>query len=151
MEKLAANGQIQETAPVKASAEIVIHASPEKVWRLLTDIDQWPTWHSAISVARINGPVEPGTIFGWTSGGPKIKCRIALVHPATQLAWTGTTFGGNAIHVWSLGLLPDGGTLVKTTESIDGFMLRLKLFYSSSDLAKSLKEWLEALKGKAEQ
>lgn len=151
MEQLAASGQVQDKAPVKASAEIVIDASPERVWRLLADIDQWPTWHSAISAARISGPLEPGTTFVWANGGPKIKSRIALVHPSAQLAWTGVTFGGKAIHVWSLGPLPAGGTLVKTTESIDGFMLRLKLFYSSSDLAKSLNEWLEALKRKAEQ
>jgi uncharacterized protein YndB with AHSA1/START domain len=151
MENLAASGQIQENAPVKASAEIVIDASPEKVWRFLADIDQWSSWHSAITAATINGPLEPGTTFVWTNGGPKITSRIALVDPATQLAWTGTTFGGKAIHVWNLGLLPGGGTLVKTSESIDGFMLRLKLFYSSNDLAKSLKEWLEALKRKAEQ
>jgi uncharacterized protein YndB with AHSA1/START domain len=150
-EKLAANGQIQENAPVKASVEIVIDASPEKVWRFLTDIDQWPTWQSAISAARIDGPLEPGTTFVWTNGGPRIKSRIAIVHPAAQLAWTGTTFGAKAIHVWSLELLPAGGTHVKTTESIDGFMLRMGLFYSSNDLAKSLKEWLEALKRKAEQ
>jgi len=39
LEKLAADGQIQEKAAVKASSEITIHASPENVWHLLTDID----------------------------------------------------------------------------------------------------------------
>jgi len=47
--------------------------------------------------------------------------------------------------------MPDGGTLVKTTESMDGFLLTLRVFYSSSDLALSHKTWLEALKRKAEQ
>jgi hypothetical protein len=149
IEKLAANGQIQENAPVKASSEIVIHASPETIWRLLTDIDKWPSWQSTISTARIDGPLEPGTTFVWTNGGPKIKSRIALAHPITQLVWTGTIFGARAIHMWNLQALPNGGTLVKTTESMDGFML--KVFYSSNDLAKSHQVWLEALKRKAEQ
>lgn len=148
-EKLASNGQIQENAPVKASSEIVIHASAETVWRLLTNIDEWPTWQSTISSAKINGPLEPGTTFVWTSGRSKIKSRVVVVHPVTQLVWTGVTFGATAIHVWNLQSIPDGGTLVKTTESMDGFML--KVFYSSKDLAMSHKIWLDALKRKAEQ
>ena len=147
--KLAANGQIQEDAAVKAASEIIIRASPEKVWSLLTDIDNWPKWQSAISAAKISGPLESGTTFVWTTGGTKIKSRIALAHPARQLAWTGTAYRARAIHVWNLQPLPDGGTLVKTTESMDGFML--KVFYSSKDLAKSQKLWLDALKHKAEQ
>jgi hypothetical protein len=65
------------------------------------------------------------------------------------LAWTGTAYKARAIHVWNLQPLPDGGTLVKTIESMDGFMLRF--FYSSNDLAKSQRLWLDALKHKAEQ
>jgi len=149
LEKLAADGQIQENAAVKASSEITIHASPENVWHLLTDIDNWPKWQSTISAAKINGPLESGTAFVWTSGGTQIKSRIALARPVTQLAWTGTAYRARAVHVWNLQPLPDGGTLVRTTESMNGFMLRL--FYSSNDLAKSQRLWLDALKRKAEQ
>jgi uncharacterized protein YndB with AHSA1/START domain len=147
--KLAANGQIHEEAAVKASSEIVIHASPEKVWHLLTDINNWPAWQSTVSAAKMNGPLEPGTTFVWTNGGTKITSRLALVHPMTQFVWTGKALGAKAIHVWNLQAAPDGGTLVKTVESMDGFML--KIFYSSSDLAKSHAMWLDALKRKAEQ
>jgi len=150
-EKLASSGEIENNAPIKASSEIAIHASPEKVWYVLSDVDRWPTWQPNISVAKINGPLQTGTTFGFTYGGSKIESRIALVHPDKQLAWTGTTFGAKAIHVWNLQPLPGGGTLVKTEESLDGFLLRLKLFYSSKDLANSHQLWLEALKHKTEE
>jgi uncharacterized protein YndB with AHSA1/START domain len=52
LEKLAANGQIQENATVKVSTEITIRASPEKVWHLLTDIDDCHKWESTISAAQ---------------------------------------------------------------------------------------------------
>src|SRR5580704_7898045 len=71
LEKLAADGQIQENAAVKASSEITIHASPENVWHLLTDIDNWPKWQSTISAAKINGPLESGTAFVWTREAPR--------------------------------------------------------------------------------
>jgi uncharacterized protein YndB with AHSA1/START domain len=148
LQKLAADGKIDENAAVKASSEITIHASPENVWHLLTDIDNWPKWQSTISAAKINGPLESGSTFEWTNGGTEIKSRIALARPVTQLAWTGIAHKARAIHVWNLQPLPDGGTLVKTIESMDGFML--KLFYSSDDLAKSQRLWLDALKHRAE-
>jgi len=85
LEKLAGDGQIQENAAVKASSEITIQASPENVWHLLTDIN-WPKWQSTISAAKINGPLESGTAFVWTSGRTQIKSRIALACPVTQLA-----------------------------------------------------------------
>jgi hypothetical protein len=117
LEKLAADGQIQENAAVKASSEITIHSSPENVWHILTDIDNWTKWQATIS-AKINGPLESGTAFEWTSGGTQIKSRIALARPVTQLAWTGTAYRARAIHVWKMQPLPGGATLVKTTESI---------------------------------
>jgi hypothetical protein len=139
LEKLAADGQIQENAAVKASSEITIHASPENVWHLLTDIDNWPKWQSTISAAKINGPLESGTAFVWTSGGTQIKSRIALARPVTQLAWTGTAYRARAVHVWNLQLLPDGDTLVKTTESMDGFYVEaLLLLQRSCEVTASL-------------
>src|ERR1700722_12092670 len=76
LEKLAADGHIQEDAAVKASSEITIHASPENVWHILTDIDNWPKWQSTISASKISGPLKPGTAFVWTTGGTQIKSRI---------------------------------------------------------------------------
>jgi uncharacterized protein YndB with AHSA1/START domain len=149
LQTLAAQGQIQEDAPVKATAQITIHASPEKVWGLLTRIDDWPKWQATISAAKIDGPLQPGTRFTWTSGNAKIESRIALVRTNQQIGWTGTAFKAHAVHIWTLEPLPDGNTLVKTTESMDGFLL--KLFYSSKDLAASHKVWLDALKRKAEE
>lgn len=134
---------------VKAASEIVIHASPEKVWQILTAIDDWPKWQSTVSAAHINGALAPGTTFTWTNGGAEIKSRIALLPHNEQIGWTGTAYKARAIHIWSLQPLPGGSTLVKTTESMDGFLLTV--FYSSEDLAKSHDIWLQALKHKAEE
>lgn len=148
-DELASKGQIDDKAAVQASTDILIAARDEKVWRLLSNIDGWPKWQSTISFARTTGPLKPGTEFTWTTGGTKIKSRLALVVPNTDLSWTGSARGAKAIHVWHLKAVEGGGTLVTTKESMSGFLLRM--FYSSKDLAKSQKEWLEALKGAAEK
>ena len=148
-EVLASNGQINNHAAVKASSEIFIVAPMDKVWRLLVGIDEWPNWQPNITTAEIAGPVKKGTEFKWTTGGTKIASRLALVKPGEELAWTGTALHATAIHVWQLRAAPSGGTLVSTKESMQGFML--KLFYSSKDLEKAQKAWLDALKREAER
>jgi hypothetical protein len=147
--ELAAAGHIDENAPVRASSEILILAPIDKVWKLLSAIDDWPKWQSTISSARTSGPLQPGTEFIWISGGTKIKSRLAVVAPNTDLAWTGTAFGAKAIHIWHLKAPEEGRTLVSTEESMSGFMV--KIFYSSKDLEKSQRAWLEALKRASEK
>ena len=148
-EVLAAKGEVDEQAAVRASSEILIAAPADKVWTILVGVDQWPKWQPDITAAKIAGPLITGTEFKWTMGRAKITSRLALVKLDEELAWTGTALHTSAIHVWQLRAAPNGGTLVSTRESMTGFML--KLFYSSKDLEKSQKEWLNALKREAER
>ena len=147
-DELARSGQICENAPVKASLEITIHAPVEKVWLLLTDVANWPKWQPDISATRMAGPLESGTAFSWTTGGTRIESRITLVQPYEQFAWTGRVHWVKAIHVWRLRRLSDDQTLVKTEESMDGFLLTL--FYSSKKLEQTDQRWLDRLKLAAE-
>jgi uncharacterized protein YndB with AHSA1/START domain len=147
-EELARSGKIREDAPVKASVEINIHAPVEKVWLLLTDVTNWPKWQPDISVARIAGPLEAGTAFSWTTGSTRIESRIALVEPYEQFAWTGRAHWVKAIHVWKLQRLSSDETLVRTSESMHGFILTL--FYSSKKLEQADQRWLDRLKLAAE-
>jgi uncharacterized protein YndB with AHSA1/START domain len=147
-DELARSGKIREDAPVKASLEITIHAPIEKVWLLLTDVSSWPKWQTDISTAEMPGPLQAGTTFSWTTGGTHIKSRLALVQPYDQFAWTGTAFGATAIHVWKLSRLADGRTIVRTDESMHGFLL--SLFYSSKKLEETDQRWLDRLKLAAE-
>ncbi len=85
LDRLAAEGLIQDNAPVKTTSEITINASPERVWALLTDVNSWPKWQGDISEAEIRGPLQPGIAFVWTSG-THIRSRIALVRPPEAFA-----------------------------------------------------------------
>jgi hypothetical protein len=147
LDQLARNGNIQENAPVKASSEITINAKHDLVWALLTDVNSWPKWQKDISKAEMRGPFQPGTEFTWTSG-TQIRSRLALVQSPQALAWTGQAYKAKAIHVWTLEALPNGQTLVRTKESMDGFMLTV--FYSSKKLKESQERWLSSLKAAAE-
>lgn len=94
--------EINDQAPAKCCKSITINTSSEKVWAVLTDIDQWPVWNKDIAQAKINGELKPGTTFSWKSGGLKIRSTLHTVDPCLQFGWTGTVFGAFAIHNWTL-------------------------------------------------
>ena len=148
LDQLARSGTIQQDAPLKTSAEITVNAPREKVWKLLTGVSAWPTWQRDITKTDMFGPLQSGTAFSWTSG-IHIQSQIALVQPPEKLAWTGTAYKARAIHVWTLQELPGDCTLVKTEESMAGFLA--SLFYSSRKLEDSDRRWLNFLKVAAER
>ena len=55
----------------------------------------------------------------------------------------------HAIHCWTLSLLPNDKVLVKTRESMDGWLI--SRIYSSPELLESDQRWLAKLKQAAER
>jgi uncharacterized protein YndB with AHSA1/START domain len=114
---------INETAPALTRQERRIAATPQRVFDLLADVDQWPSWQGAVSKVSVESPVRTGTTFRWRSGVP-ITSTITVLEPARAIAWTGRAVGTRAIHTWSLTPV-DGGALVRTEESMTGWLPRL--------------------------
>ncbi len=147
-QQLAHSGKIDETAPIKASAEIMVNAPAAKVWSILVDIQSWPSWQHDIAKVSVHAVPAPGVKFNWSSGGGTIHSRIVLYQPQMQLAWTGELYLFHAIHLWTLTPMPNGQTLIRTDESMSGWPI--SVVYSSTDLLQADQRWLSFLKKKAE-
>jgi uncharacterized protein YndB with AHSA1/START domain len=141
---------INQNAPVKQANQILIQASPEKVWAVLTDINRWTSWNNKITKSQMNNALKAGERFDWTVNGAKIKSTLHTVVPHKILGWSGTTFGGSAIHNWYLEP-SDNGTLVKVEESMQGWLVALFKRKMNKDLAKDMLFWLEMLKQESEK
>ncbi len=146
LRRLAANGEIDRTAPVQAEAERIVAATPETVWRIVANVPGWPSWWPGVTTATIAGPFVPGTRFAW-SQGVAIKSRLALVQPPSRLAWTGQAWTVRAIHVWRFDPIA-GGTRVRVAESMAGFPVGW--LFSSAGLRRNLQASLEGLHRAAE-
>ena len=142
--------EINEKAPLIAQREIFIRAPIERVWKLQTTIDQWKDWHSEISASALEGNLEVGSIFKWKSGGLTIVSTLREIKPHETLAWTGKALGTTARHVWHFAMR-EGGTLVSTRESMEGWLIALLKPIMPGFPEKSLGVWLENLKGAAEK
>lgn len=140
---------INELAPVKATREISIKTEAARVWAVLLDIDAWPTWNKAVSRARLEGPAAPGTVFRWKSGGSSIVSRLEQVEPPRAVCWSGRALGTAAIHVWTITPVDDG-VVVTTSESLEGWLVRLFRIPFQRLLKRTLEDTLQALKAGCE-
>lgn len=141
---------INNNAPVKCSKTITINATSEKVWAVMTNIDNWAKWQTDISKPKLNGELKPETTFDWKTGGAKIHSTLHSVEPFKSFGWTGKTFGMFAIHNWTL-TEHEGKTTVSVNESMEGFFAKLMKKSFNKNLEKGMENWIDLLKKECEK
>jgi hypothetical protein len=141
---------INENAPIVSRKTITIEAKPEKIWRILSNIDEWPTWNNEITNAKLHGPLQPNVSFTWKSGRMKITSMLHTVAPYYSIGWTGKVLGIYAIHNWNLKVV-DGFTEVMVSESMEGLLAKLFKKKLQPTLEKGMENWLELLKKESEK
>lgn len=68
-----------------------INAEPAVVWRLLTDVSEWPRWGPSVRRAALSdgatelGPGVRGTV--WTAAGVALGFTIADFDPGRRWGW----------------------------------------------------------------
>jgi len=141
---------VDARAPVKGAAEIEIAAPRQGVWDVLTAFEEWPTWNPDVKSVSVEGEVAEGSEFRWKAGPGTITSRIRRLDEPGRIAWTGTTFGIKAIHVYTLEPR-DTKTLVRSEESYHGLVSRLFRRSLQKTLDKALVSGLQHLKAEAER
>jgi uncharacterized protein YndB with AHSA1/START domain len=141
--------EINPRAPMVARKEIFVNASPEAVWKIQSNINGWRDWQTDITKSQLDGELKPNAIFKWTSGGFAVTSTIQEVVPQQRLAWSGKALGSFAKHIWMF-KPQDGGTLVTTEESMEGWLISILKPFAPGFLDKSLEVWIQNLKKRAE-
>ncbi|MED7948795.1 SRPBCC family protein [Streptomyces sp. BE303] len=146
-----ADVRIDEKAPVITRTDILIHAPLHTVWRIQTDVENWPTWQP--NVARMAkdtpGRLRPGSVFRWSTEGLDITSTVKQVEPGRRLVWGGPAQGITAVHVWTFTPTCDG-VLVHTEESWTGKPVLANKAVLQAALDTSLHNWVTNLKHEAE-
>ena len=142
--------ELDKNAPVSQRDSIEIDAPVGNVWNILANINRWPEWNDDIKSAKLEGKLQPGTVFKWKSGPGTITSTLQAVEPGRLIAWTGQTMGIKAVHIWHLEAKA-GKTVVTTEESWDGLPARLLKGYSRKMLEDAICSGLKKLKAAAER
>jgi hypothetical protein len=140
---------IHKNAPVLTRQQIVIHAPAEKVYLLMTAVNQWPVWYGEVKEPVLQGAFIEGNSFDWKSSGLTIHSIIHTAIPYYQIGWHGRAFGAYAIHNWTF-KEHDGYTTVTVEESMEGWLVSLMKNTFQHGLEQSLQVWMGSLKTAAE-
>jgi uncharacterized protein YndB with AHSA1/START domain len=150
LENLEAPMEINRNAPATAEGELQIDADPQTVFSVISAVDQWPSWNPDVKSVTLEGPVQPGTVFRWKSGPSSLTSTLQVVDPPHEIAWTGTTMGIKAVHLFRF-QANDGGTLARSEESWEGLLASLLKGYSRKTLDRGIRSVLAHLKTEAER
>jgi uncharacterized protein YndB with AHSA1/START domain len=95
--------------------------SPEAVWAVLRDLDQWPRWDTSMERVALQGPFAVGTRVAMTPVGqePIVSTIVAIAEPEYYADRTG--FGGVTLEFsHTLTRLAGGGTRITHRLEITG-------------------------------
>lgn len=142
--------KINQEATVFQSMSIIINEKPEKIWKILSDVNHWTNWNLKIKKVNIEEELKVGSEFTWTSGGSKITSKVHTFDSYKTFGWTGKTFGARAIHNWHFEQV-EGGTKIIVEESMEGWLISLIKKKMNKILVEDMTHWLEQLKVESEK
>jgi hypothetical protein len=136
------------------SSEIEINASPQRVWKILTDFEKYEQWNPFIH--RIVGQAKEGSkiqIRIETPGGKnrKYEPTVTRVEESRELRWLGKSFLLNGEHIFLIVWLQPKRVRFVNREIFDGL---LTLFFgrrTHEDIRAGFEEMNNALKERAER
>jgi carbon monoxide dehydrogenase subunit G len=141
--------EVDHSAPVCESGEILIGARPEIVWDTLTELRSWPRWMPGIKSMLVDEPFAVGTKFKWKAGPGSIRSEVLDSDRPRSVGWKGRTLGITALHLWRMEGQGES-TRVFTEESWSGPLSRVLRGSMSTTVRKALDDGLPALKTEAE-
>lgn len=130
------------------STAIIITASADAIWRILTDASRWPDWNTTID--KVEGNIAPGervTVYAKASPGRAFPLKVAEFVPLERMVWTGGMplglFTGK--RTYALTRHDDTSVEFSMHEAFSGLMAPL-ITSSIPDLQPSFDEFARCLK-----
>lgn len=129
-----------------------IRATPEKVWKILTDGPQYPSWNT--TVTKLEGTIAQGekvTVHTKINPGRAFPVKVVEFVPAAKMVWSGGLplglFKGE--RTFTLTPKKDGEVEFDMREQFTGLMAPV-IGKSIPDLQPAFDEFAAALKKRAE-
>ena len=137
--------------------EVIINATPEKVWAVLTDFKSYPAWNPFIKL--VEGNVEVGnkltvTIMQSGEKGTTFKPKVLTLVPAKELSWLGRLLLPNIFdgkHKFELINNGNGTTTFRQSENFTGILVPFFKKQLENNTAKGFEGMNEKLKELAEK
>jgi hypothetical protein len=140
-------GKRREQSPVYTRNELFIASPAERIFAALIRAADWPSYYGNAKDIEIEGggpDLALGTKFHWTTFGVRVHTTIEEFVLNRRLAWSGHGLGSTAYHGWLIEP-KEGGCLVTTEETQQGFIPSVGRVFLRGGLLKWHQRWLGGL------
>ena len=134
------------------SATTTITASPDRIWKILTDASRFPQWEP--NVTRIEGTIALGekiTVYTKLSPNRAFPVTVSVFEPGKKMVWSSSMplglFKGE--RTFTLTPIGKGKVEVVTKEEFSGLLLPL-IGRTIPDLTETFQNFAAGLKKRAE-
>ena len=118
--RLLGDGSAVARPPIVVRNEIVIPAPAERVWDLLTDVANWPSWYRACRWVRVDSKNSAGRArsFRWKAHPVKLLSTVTAAERPHTFSIDADGLGVHAERAFTLRPTPDGrGPIVVSHET----------------------------------
>lgn len=115
------------------------------VWQVLSDINQWPSWHGDLDSCVLKGPFKVGSHFMLKPKGMSaVKIMITAIEAGKCFSDCTTFFGARMLHTF---LLEDtaAGLKISSILEVHGWLSWLWVKLVAQHVADSVSEEIEML------
>ena len=130
---------------------IQIQSTPEKVWKILTDFENYPNWNPFIK--SIQGNVTPGSYINIQAGNMRFKPKVLAFNPNKELCWLGKLwFTGlfDGEHAFIIQDNQDGSITFRHEEKFKGILVGLFRKKLDTEIKEAFEQMNQKLKELAE-
>lgn len=119
--------------------------SPEKIWQIWTDVNNWHQWHDDLDYCSMKGPFEIGNYFMLKPKGIKaVKITLTDVKPGHQFTDCTVFFGAKMFDTHSMEQTAEGLKLTNTV-FVTGPLKKLWVKLVAKNVADTAPNHIDAL------
>ena len=141
-------------APFFVHNEIEINASPQVVWSILIQAEQWPGWYRGASNVKVQnsnkGVLNDNALFTWETMGLDFESAVKEFIAPSRLSWESRKKSIKGYHAWLI-IPTEKGCKLITEESQHGWLTFFEKVFQPNKLRKLHDVWLNEIKIKAER
>lgn len=95
-------GPGKEAAPVQVGPDFLTPLKPQRVWDVLSSLDNWGAWNPKVTKVQAGPGLNVGTqlSYGWEER--EVKATIEEVKDDQELTWKGARTGDDVLLRWEI-------------------------------------------------
>lgn len=126
-------------------SKIYSNISPDKVWKLWTDINNWPTWHDDLDYCKLEGKFKVGNYFMLKPKGAS-AVKITLTEIKNKESFTDCTkfFGAKMYDTHSM-KITDKGVILSNKIVVTGPLRWIWIKLVAQNVANTVPHEMETL------